>query len=399
MKSPASVLSQVTLGYSPMIDRDRAVVATRLTIAPLRPESPPTAQALLSALAECSPEGAGKLSLNVINEALLLDLLQPRAGASPMLEVPAFMAGDIAHSESISRAHGRGIVLLLQGRPRSEIARALLPCFAHAIIDIADERRRVGPAPPGVTRRITHIQSGVQSLADMEASFQRGAWAVLGWPIDEVARARATEPRPDRGAVMALMHRLQAGEPLERLEAVLRLDATLIYELLRHLHAPGRGLGLEAASLAHALRVLGHDALLRWLAPLAAAPGGELDRRPALFAALRRGLIVRGLLRESIPAADEAQLGEAFLCGAFSLLDRMLGRPYHDLFADVPLPEGVHQALLAGGGPWFALLEVARALEGESMFDIRDAAERALLGQAEVNRALLGALAEAARPG
>ena len=62
----------------------------------------------------------------------------------------------------------------------------MLPCFKHSIIDLADERRSDGPAPPGVTRQISHMQAGVRTLADLEASFQRGAVAVLGWPIDDV---------------------------------------------------------------------------------------------------------------------------------------------------------------------------------------------------------------------
>ena len=34
------ILAQVVLGYSPMIDRERSVSATRLTVFPVRPDAP-----------------------------------------------------------------------------------------------------------------------------------------------------------------------------------------------------------------------------------------------------------------------------------------------------------------------------------------------------------------------
>ena len=72
------ILAQVILGYSPMIDRERTVSATRLTIFPVRPDTPLDAGALLAAVAEVWPEAGGKVSLNIAGETLLQDLL--RAG-------------------------------------------------------------------------------------------------------------------------------------------------------------------------------------------------------------------------------------------------------------------------------------------------------------------------------
>ena len=61
------VLGHVALGYSPIIDRQRAVVATRLTIFPERPDAAPDALALLSALQDVwpAPEETGELKLTL----------------------------------------------------------------------------------------------------------------------------------------------------------------------------------------------------------------------------------------------------------------------------------------------------------------------------------------------
>jgi EAL and modified HD-GYP domain-containing signal transduction protein len=49
------VLARVALGYCPMLDRQRNVVATRLTIFPDAPDATPDVPALLAALQEVWP--------------------------------------------------------------------------------------------------------------------------------------------------------------------------------------------------------------------------------------------------------------------------------------------------------------------------------------------------------
>jgi c-di-GMP phosphodiesterase len=389
------ILSQVVLGYSPMIDRERAVTATRVTVFPARPDAAIDAGALLAALAEVWPDGAGKISLNVLSESLLHDLMLARPSANVMIEVPAFMALDIAHGEAIAGLYTRGNTLLLKGRPRGELPRELLPCFKHSIIDVDEERRSDAPAPPGVVRQISHVQSGVRTLVEMEASFQRGAVAVLGWPIDDAIRQRGTQHQPDQTAILELMRRIDQEQSIDRLEDVLKLDPTLAFKLLRYINSAAFGLRVEVGSFRHALMLLGHQRLKRWLALLLASASKERDMKPVMFSALRRGLLMEQLARASVGGTDEQMRNEAFICGVFSLLDRMMGQPFAELLKAVPVPEGVRQALADETGPYQPFLELVRAVENESIFDIRETAERLLLDGAEINRAVLRALAAA----
>jgi c-di-GMP phosphodiesterase len=391
------ILSQVVLGYSPMIDRERAVTATRLTVFPARPDAALDAGALLGAVALVWPEGAGKVSLNVVSETLLHDLMLARPSANLMIEVPAFMALDIAHSEAIAGLYTRGNTLLLKGRPRGELPRELLPCFKHSIIDIEDERRSDAPAPPGVVRQISHVQSGVRTLVELEASFQRGAVAVLGWPIDDTIKQRGTQRQPDQTAILELMRRIDQEQPIDRLEDVLKLDPTLAFKLLRYINSAAFGLRVEVASFRHALMLLGHQRLKRWLALLLASASKERDMKPVMFAALRRGLLMEQLARVSGGGSDEQMRNEAFICGVFSLLDRMMGLSFAELLKAVPVSEAVRQALVEESGPYQPFMELVRAVENESIFDIREAAERLLLDGGEINRAVLAALAAAAQ--
>lgn len=388
------ILAQVVLGYSPMIDRERAVTATRLTVFPVRPDAPLDAGALLAAVAEVWPEAGGKVSLNVLSETLLHDLLRARPSANLMLELPAFMACDPAHSASIQALYARGNTLLIKGRPRTELPREVLPCFKHSIIDLADERRDDGSAPAGVTRQITHMQSGVRHLVDLDAAFKRGAVAVLGWPIDDAVKPQAGQIQSDLATIAELMRRIDREETVERLEETLKLDPTLAFKLLRYINSPAFGLRVEVASFRHALMLLGHARLKRWLALLLASASKDRDMKPVMFAALRRGLLMEELARSG-GAGDEQMRNEAFICGVFSLLDRMMKQPFAELLKAVPVPDSVRQVLVDGQGPYQPLLDVVRAVENESLFDIRDSAERLLLGVGEINRAVLRALSNA----
>jgi EAL and modified HD-GYP domain-containing signal transduction protein len=396
MTKDNSILNQVALGYSPMIDRKRNVIATRLTLFPLRADSALDASQLLAAVGEVWPAGGGSASLNVLSESLLQDLLNAAPSPNLMLEVPSFMAVNPLHSAALRALHARGITLLLKGRPLSELPREVLPCFKYSIVDVDEDRRLPGSAAPaGVTRAIGHVQSGVRSLAQLEASFERGAHAVLGWPIEDiVARPGRKAQQPDMQVIAELIRRVDAEESIDKLENTLRRDPTLAFKLLRYINSPAFGQRVEINSFSHAIMMLGYKKLKRWLALLLATAGPDPNLRPVMFAAVRRGLLMEELARSS---GDDEMKSELFICGVFSLLDRMMGEPFDSLLKSIPVPERVYQALAEETGPYWPYCQLIRAVEAESLFDIRDAAEQLLMGQGELNRALLHALASASQ--
>ena len=388
------VLGQVALGYSPMIDRHRAVTAVRLTIFPARPDVLPDASALLVALAEVWPPDGGRVSLNVASESLLQGLMQAELGLNLMVEVPAFMACDPVNSAAIQALYARGNTLLMAGRPPTALPRELLPCFAYSIIDLADERRDGLPPPGGVSRTIAHVQAGVRSLAEMNQAFARSAMAVLGWPIDDaVVSAPKSAGQPALQAIVELINRVDREEPHDRLEAVLKTDPTLAFKLFRFINSPAFGLRVEITSVRHAVMILGYQRLKRWLALLLASASNEPNLKPVIYAAVRRGLLMDELGRDS--GVLEDRRGEMFICGVFSLLDRMMGQPFADLLRSIPVAESIRAALVDGQGPHQPYLQLVQAVESASVYDIRSASEAILMGVADVNRAVLRALAAA----
>lgn len=399
-----SILGQVALSYSPMVDRQRAVGATRLTVFPLVPGAPLDAAGLLAEVATVWPEGGGRVSLNVLSEGLLHDLLGAQPSENLMLELPAFMASDPAHVDAIRMLHARGNTLLIKGRPLRELPREVLPCFKQSIIDLADDRRVNDPVPPsGVTRSIGYVQSGVHTVADMEGAFARGATAVLGWPMDDAIAQSAAKPggagaknagATDMQVIVELIHRVDQAEPIDRLEATLRRDPTLAFKLMRYINSPAFGLSVEISSFGHAIMLLGYNRLKRWLALLLATASKDPNLKPVMFAAVRRGMLMEELVRH---LGDDEMRNELFICGVFSLLDRMFKQPFSELLQSIPVPERVFQALAEGRGPYEPYCKLVEAIEGDALEPIREACERLITGHADINRALLKALANAAQ--
>ena len=190
--------------------------------------------------------------------------------------------------------------------------------------------------------------------------------------------------------VAELMQRLDREEPVGRLDEVLRRDPALAFRLLRYINSPGFGLSVEVTSFQHAIMVLGYQRLKRWLALLLTSTIDSPDLRPMMFLALRRGLLMEELARQQ---GDEALRNEAFICGVFSLLDRMLRQPFAQLLASVPVPERVALALLDDAGAHAPGLALAKAVESGLPYDIEAAMEPLMLGPAEYNQAALQALA------
>ncbi len=420
------VLGQMALGYSPIIDRQRTVVATRLTLFPGRTDAPLDVAELMQALQEVWPAPAepadlrltlrplqpqaqreapaGRsaasaltpVSLNVAGEALLNAVMQSPPVPHLMLEVPAFMATEPQHAAALQQLRAAGAVLLIKGRPVVPVAPEVLACFSHALVDASEDRRGGAVPSPGV-RQVSTVQAGVRSAAQADDAFQRGAVAVQGWPFDDPMPAAAARSKvtTDIQVVMELIQGVDREEPVQRLEAVLKRDPTLAFRLLRYLNSPAFGLRAEVTSFGHAIMMLGYGRLKRWLAVLLASSSKGANSKPLMFAAVRRGLMMEELGRAQ---SDAEMRGEMFICGVFSLLDKLLQQPFADLLKSVPVPERVRQTLLAdepAGGPFGPYLELVRAIEAESVFDIREWSERLLLGPAEVNRALLVALRQA----
>lgn len=394
------ILTQLVLGYSAVVDRQRTVAATRLTVFPQGAAAAPEGGELLAVLAAPWPEpesgtrkglplkgGPVPLLLNAAGEGLLHAMLAAPVLPFVAIEVPAFMLADAGVAAAVQACAEAGGVLALKGAAREAMPEALAAAFALRIDDGA-----------GMTAGTTPLlRAGVHAGADLDAALAAGAAGGIGWPFGEPPSKPPAKNTvtPELQAIMELIHRVEREEPVDRLETVLKNDPTLAFRLLRYINSPGFGLSVEISSFRHALMVLGYQRLKRWLAVLLASAGKSASMKPVMHAAVRRGLMMEELAKGA--DADAEMRGEIFICGVFSLLDRLLDQPFTELLKSLPVPQRVQQALRDEDGPFAPYLQVAQAVEQESAIDIREAADRLMIAPAEVNRALLAALTAAAQ--
>ena len=194
--------------------------------------------------------------------------------------------------------------------------------------------------------------------------------------------------------IVHLIDQVHKQADIEDLENTLKRDPALAYKLMRYINSPAFGLSVEINSFRHAIMILGYQRLKRWLALLLATASKDPNMRPVMFAAVRRGLLMEELGKLG---GDDEQRSELFICGVFSLLDRMFRQPFSELLKTIPVPERVYQALVDHTGPYEPYFNLVTAVEGNTMYDIKEAADGMMLTFNDINGAILRALKAASQ--
>ena len=253
-----AILPGVALGYAPVIDRQRAIAGTRLTLVPLRADARVDQAELLAALDATWPKGGALL--NPQGEALLAAMLNEPPAQPSQIEVPAFIATDAAHAAPLAALKAAGHTGVLKGLPQSSLPAEVAAVFKQIVLEPGQA------APAGLTL----VHAGVRGAEAVDASFNAGASAVIGWPMDGPYEASATgaktEVAADLQVIVELMSRVDQGEDVERLEQTLKRDPSLAFKLLRYLNSAAFGLPVEVSSFRHAIMLLGYARMKRWLA-------------------------------------------------------------------------------------------------------------------------------------
>jgi EAL and modified HD-GYP domain-containing signal transduction protein len=386
------VLDHVVLGASSLFDVKRAPVAAHMTVFPQRPDATIDAAGLLQVIDVIAPPEAGPLMLSVANEASLRALLAAPTAPHLMIEVPGFMLSDPGLAILLEERVATGLSLVLGGRVPDSAPQGLWSLFRAVTIDRAHIR---DPLPRGAGGKpLLRYFVGADGPAMSAGALKAGFSAVVGWAVGDAPGAETKSKPIPAGVttVVDLMQRVDRQEPAEKLEVVVRNDPTLAFRLMRYLNSPGFGLSVEISSFRHALMILGYQRLKRWLALLVTSAIDDPDMKPLMQLAVRRGLLMEEMAR---PGGDDALRNELFICGVFSTLDRMIGQPFEQLLKTIPVQESVAQALVHGSGPCAPFLALACAVETESAYDIREAAEALMLSVGDVNRALAKSLVHA----
>jgi EAL and modified HD-GYP domain-containing signal transduction protein len=174
-------------------------------------------------------------------------------------------------------------------------------------------------------------------------------------------------PQPDSGhdgtsrrRLLALLALLARDADTRELEQSLKQDPALSFHLLKLVNSAAFAVGTEITGFSQAITVLGRRQLQRWLQLLLYARQRS-DGPPNLLLPLAalRGAQLEELCRRDGGDRDDQDL--AFMCGVFSLLDRLFDTQMEEIIGALRLPQKVLDALLRREG---ALGERLRLIEG-----------------------------------
>lgn len=375
-----SVLDQLTLGYRLLWNHRREIAAVELHADPLPEARGIDARHLLATLAELWPTRAPQLLLRVGRPLLLLDLLAHGRADGPWLVLPPEVHSDAVLRPRALQAQARGLPLVWSGRLPAETA----PIATRPGAYLADETQ-ASLAPGQIV-----LGSGHRAQTDA-ALDQHAAWAVAGWPVEDVLHSLSAQARhPDRTVISRVVRAIDDDADLDRIETLLSADPLLAYRFLLHVNtaAPQRRGAID--TLQQGLQVWGLKHVQAWLLGQLPQAGNEPDLQP-----VRLGMVARArLLEHLLDAGDEEDLRrEVQLCGLFSQLDSLLGEPLAAVLQRLPLSQRILQALLEHSGPYHPALQLARSLELADTRATRLLCESYGYTPEDVNRALLHALA------
>lgn len=190
--------------------------------------------------------------------------------------------------------------------------------------------------------------------------------------------------------VIELLNLVRQRADFSLIEKPFKLDPALSYRLLRYINSPAIGLRRTIESIGHALVLLGHDQIYRWLT-LLLFTAGKLD---PLSQTLLRNALVRARFAESLGQnrLKPNECESLFIVGIFSLLDVLLNIPMQQALAGLHLPQAVSDALLSQSGPYAPYLKLALACEHFDQAAIATSAAELELDVDSVNLAHVNAL-------
>ncbi|MDB5961266.1 MAG: hypothetical protein JWP59_2560, partial [Massilia sp.] len=174
------------------------------------------------------------------------------------------------------------------------------------------------------------------------------------------------------------------------IEALLRRDPTLSYNLLRLVNSLGVGGGRRITSFSQALLLLGRQQLRRWLnLMLFAARQGDVRSNMLLARVAMRARALELLAKAR--GLDKNSQEQAFMAGMFSLLGVLFGLPLAEVLAPLALGEAVHAALLRREGELGMLLTLYEAAEKGDLDGAAVQVDGLQIARTDFNEAMIAA--------
>jgi EAL and modified HD-GYP domain-containing signal transduction protein len=129
---------------------------------------------------------------------------------------------------------------------------------------------------------------------------------------------------------------------IDRIESVLKHDASLSYKLLRYINSAFFGWQVEIQSVRHAVILLGEKDFRKWATLVVVSWMGQDKPAELVVTAVFRARFLESLA-PLLKLARRSQ--DMFLLGLFSLIDALTDQPAEEVLEDIPIARDIKSAL------------------------------------------------------
>jgi hypothetical protein len=209
----------------------------------------------------------------------------------------------------------------------------------------------------------THPASSIHTMAQgsVAPAPATARWIAGDWWCAAPAKPTASQSA-SRALALQLVQLVTADADTHEIEAVLRRDPTLSYQLLRVVNSLGMGVSRQITSFSQAILIMGRAQLRRWL-NLMLFSSRQGDERSAMLLAR---VAVRARCMELLAKAsgmDKGSQEAAFMTGMFSLLGILFGMSLAEVLKPLKISDAIRSAVLEKNGELGALLDTVEEAE------------------------------------
>lgn len=302
--------------------------------------------------------------VNVTEEHLLGELHKIFDPKAVVLELLETVDGTPAVVDACRRAVADGYTLALDDYDGRASLDALLPYVKIVKIDVLDhpDLRQLTPRVASLKARgLEVLAERVETAEVLKLAGEVGFTMFQGYVFSRPETLDGRAINVQHATVFQIMALLNEPDASDyAVEEAFRSHPSLSLSLLRIVNSASFG-GRGVDSIPHAIRMVGREALSRWVLIMLVASVGS--RSPVAHEAVVEAL-VRGRFCETVTAhGASGDPAARFLVGLLSKMDSLLGLPMQEVLERLPVSDDVRAALLEGTGPHAPVLMLADAYE------------------------------------
>ncbi len=311
--------------------------------------------------------GGVRAFVNVTEDHLVGEWYRIFDAGMVVLELLETIEATAAVVEACERAVANGYVLALDDYDGRSSLDPLLPLVSIVKVDILPKAQAavLGGLAPTVSRLksvgLKVLAERVETIEQLEECREMGFDLYQGYVFSRPETFDGRTASVHQPAVFQIVSMLREPRATDReLEDAFRSHPSLSLMLLRIVNSASFG-GRGVDSIGYAVRLVGREALSRWMMVLLVATVGSRSAvaHEAVMMALVRARFCE-IMSEQVGYANP---GTRFLVGLLSTMDRLLGIPMEQVLERLPVSDDVRDALLWSRGPHSDVIRFAAAYE------------------------------------